>query len=180
MSTWMQTFTGKAVNPLDVREEQIDIVDIAHSLSMQCRYNGHTKVFYSVAEHCVLMSRAVSPENRLWALLHDATETYMGDMIRPLKQVMPQFSTAEGFLMDTICDRFGIPRHMPEEVEQADRRILVNERDALMEPPPMPWPSLEGLERLRIIVLGWDPRQAEILYLDRFHHLVAERNVYAG
>jgi hypothetical protein len=83
---WMQTFTGRAFYPLDPRPEDIDPVDIAHALSLICRYGGHSSRFYSVAEHCVLMSHAVAPEHALWALLHDATEAYLGDMIRPLKR----------------------------------------------------------------------------------------------
>ena len=55
--SWAQTFTGRQFFPLDPDPQDIDIVDIAHSLAMQCRYNGHTDRFYSVAEHCVHVSR---------------------------------------------------------------------------------------------------------------------------
>src|SRR5438128_12538670 len=81
---WMQTYTGRAFYPLDPRLDDICIEDIAHALSMLCRYGGQCQEFYSVAEHSVLMSYAVNPQHALWALLHDATESYMGDLIRPL------------------------------------------------------------------------------------------------
>lgn len=55
-SSWLQTFTGKKIFPLNPRTEDICIADIAHSLSMQCRYNGHTKLFYSVAQHSAVMA----------------------------------------------------------------------------------------------------------------------------
>jgi len=96
--TWIETFTGKRVNPIHLDEELIDIVDIAHSLSLQCRFIGHCLVFYSIAEHSILVADLVSkgldwadghsPEDNrtcLAALLHDAAEAYVGDIARPIK-----------------------------------------------------------------------------------------------
>ncbi|MFN9113590.1 MAG: phosphohydrolase, partial [Bacteroidota bacterium] len=73
MTQWIQTFSGIAFWPLDPKPEHVRIADIAHALSMKCRYNGHTRKFYSVAEHSVLVSRHVPEEDALWALLHDAS-----------------------------------------------------------------------------------------------------------
>lgn len=168
---WMQTFTGRAFYPLDPRPEDIDLADIAHGLSMLCRYGGHVTRFYSVAEHCVLMSRAVAPENALWALLHDATEAYMGDLIRPLKRQMPQYAEAEADLMLVICHRFGLSFDEPAEVKAADTRILRDERAALMRKPPQPWLSIENVPGLGVPVRGWLPAEAEARYLVRFHEL---------
>ncbi|MDO4254358.1 MAG: hypothetical protein Q4C81_04310 [Kocuria sp.] len=92
---WMQTYTGRRFYPLDSRPEDVDVVDVAHALSMQCRYNGHVRLFMSVAEHCVLVSRLVPSEHALWGLLHDATEAYVGDMVRPLKLHMPEYRAVE-------------------------------------------------------------------------------------
>jgi hypothetical protein len=92
---WMQTFTGRQFFPMDPRPEEVDPTDIAHALSLLCRYNGHVDRFYSVAEHCVHLSYVVPPEHALWALLHDATEAYVGDMISPLKIHMPGYRAAE-------------------------------------------------------------------------------------
>src|SRR5690349_19702773 len=122
--SWMQTFTGRRFYPLDPKVEDIDPTDIAHALSLICRYGGHVTRFYSVAEHCVLLSHAVSPENALWALLHDATEAYVGDMVRPLKQHMPAYRDVEDRLMLVIADRFGLPIRdgedfLPDEVKAA-------------------------------------------------------------
>lgn len=90
---WMETFTGKKVNPLELRIEDIDIVDIAHALSQMCRYGGHCHKFYSVAEHSVRVAVKIGEEGlyslRLAALLHDAEEAYLGDVIRPLKYSFP-------------------------------------------------------------------------------------------
>ena len=83
---WMQTFSGMKYYPHDPRPEDFKIEDIAHALSMLCRYNGQCQEFMSVGQHSVLMSYYVSKENALWALLHDASDAYMGDMIRPIKR----------------------------------------------------------------------------------------------
>lgn len=168
---WLQTYTGRAFYPLAPEVGDIDPADIAHALSLLCRYGGHVRRFMSVAEHCVLMSYAVAPENALWALLHDATEAYMGDMIRPLKLAMPAYREAEDRLMAVICDRFGLDHEFPAEVKDADLRILRDERDALMAPPPQPWDAIEDLPPLGVRVEGWLPRKAERRYLARLAEL---------
>lgn len=168
---WMQTYTGRRFFPMDPRAEEIDPLDIAHALSLLCRYNGHVDRFYSVAEHCVLMSYAVRHEVALWALLHDATEAYVGDMIRPLKGSMPDYRDAEDRVMAAIVERFGLQSlHMPAEVKAADSRILLTERDELMKVAPHAW-AVDHLEPLPVNVQGWDPGVAEAMYLARLHEL---------
>lgn len=174
---WMQTYTGQAFYPMVPHYEEVFLTDIGHALSMLCRYGGHVARFYSVAEHCVRMSQAVSPENALWALLHDATEAYMGDMIRPLKRSMPAYVKAENRLMGSICVRFGLEPEMPREVHEADGRILHDERSALLGPSPRPWnDALEALEPLGVSITGWDPPLAKYEYLNRFHELTGVRS----
>lgn len=170
--SWMHTFTGKKFYPMAPRAEDICIEDIAHSLSLQCRYNGHVISYYSVAEHCVLMSYAVSPENALWALLHDATEAYVGDMIRPLKKFMPAYVVAEDNVMAAICERFGVTQlTMPDEVRDADNRILLTEKNALLVKTGHKW-VVDDLEPLPVTIEGWSPAKAEIEYILRFVELV--------
>lgn len=169
---WMQTYTGRAFYPMAPHVDDIDPADIAHALSLLCRYGGHVNRFYSVAEHCVLMSHAVTPEHALWALLHDATEAYMGDMIRPLKHAMPAYREAENRLMAVICDRFGLGHDCPAEVSAADNRILRDERDALMEAPPLSWGSIEDVPALGVRIEGWLPGEAEHRYLTRLFELL--------
>lgn len=174
---WMQTFTGRSFYPMDPRTDEVDPVDIAHALGMICRYGGHVKRFYSVAEHCVLLSYAVAPENALWALLHDATEAYVGDMVRPLKQAMPAYRAAEDRLMTVICERFGMNDVCPPEVKVADTRILHDERAALMAPSHQPWTSLNGFQPLGVQVEGWSPLDAESEFLARLRQLVRQRDM---
>jgi hypothetical protein len=170
---WMQTFTGRQFHPLDPRPGDIDAADIAHALSLICRYGGHVHRFYSVAEHCVLMSEAVPPEDALWALLHDATEAYVGDMVRPLKRSMPDYRRAEDRVMVAVAAHFGLnSATMPAAVKDADNRILLTERDALMPNTRYSW-SQDGLEPLPVKVEGWHPQWAEVRYSDRLAELTA-------
>lgn len=82
------TFSGRSVSLYDPTPEMICIEDIAHALSHVCRFGGHTREFYSVAQHSCLVSYLAPAEWRLAALMHDATEAYLGDVIRPLKNIL--------------------------------------------------------------------------------------------
>ena len=106
---WIQTYTGRQFWPLAPQAEHVDIRDIAHSLAMQCRFNGHCRGFYSVAQHSVLVSQVVPPEDALWGLLHDAAEAYISDLPRPLKNTAPEFRAAEHRLLTVILGRLGCP-----------------------------------------------------------------------
>lgn len=170
---WLQTYTGRAFWPLDPRPEEVDPVDIAHALGMICRYAGHVRSYYSVAEHCVLMSRAVTPRHALWALLHDATEAYLLDLPRPVKYAIPQYREIEDQLMAVICRRFALDPVPPAEIKEADTRILVDERHALLGPPPLPWKSTENVAALGVTIRCWTPAQAAAAWLDRFTELTA-------
>ncbi|MEM4379972.1 MAG: hypothetical protein QXL01_04720, partial [Thermoplasmatales archaeon] len=86
MEPWIETYSGKKFDYL--AQSELDIEDIAHALSNLCRFNGHTRVFYSVAEHSVNVSSMVPPELKIAALLHDAAEAYIGDVPSPLKQLI--------------------------------------------------------------------------------------------
>jgi hypothetical protein len=167
---WIQTYTGKPFWPLEPNLGEVDILDIAHSLSMQCRYAGHVKKFYSVAEHCVHISYAVSPENALWGLLHDATEAYMVDLPRPVKAFLPEYKKAEKYLEQIIMLHFGLPQHEPPEVKEMDTRILFNERAALLNTSVMDW-TLTGDPIPDIDIEAWQPDMAEKMYLMRFGQL---------
>lgn len=174
MKAFVQTYTGKPFYPLEPKAEDICLEDIAHALSLLCRFGGHVRRFYSVAEHCVLMSYAVDPENAKWALLHDATEAYVGDVVWPLKEELPEYKLAENEIMSLICDKYGLPREQPQQVKEYDRRIVIDERDALMATTQSPWPALEGYRPLGVEVRGVSPWQAEAMYTTRFIQLFNE------
>lgn len=161
---WMQTFTGVAFWPLDPRPDEINLIDIAHSLSMQCRYAGHCRMFYSVAEHSVLMARAMSDDQAARvALMHDAPEAYLVDLPRPVKRHMPSYKTIEDRVWLAVSERFGLPLLGLEEVHEADNRILHDEQAQLMKVPPMSW-NIKG-SPLGVKIEGWAPDRARLEFL---------------
>ncbi len=172
---WIQTFTGRQFWPLDPRVEDVCIEDIAHALSNTCRFCGHTREFYSVAQHSILESCYVEAiggprVDALWGLLHDASEAYLHDITRPLKRsdlFGEAYVKAEARLMRVIADAFGLPGEMPGNVKFADEVALVTEMRDLMDHVP----AGQYAEPLREDIVPWTPRSAELAFLDRFHAL---------
>ena len=174
---FIQCFSGNAFWPLDPRADEIDIVDIAHSLSMQCRYGGHALAFYSVAEHSVLLSRWLaeqghSVETQLWGLLHDAAEAYLVDVPRPIKPALDGYREIEERVMVEVCRKFALPFVMPDAVKDADIRICVDEKAQNMA-PGLIW-GLDGLQGLGVTLCCYEPYRAERWFMARYRRLVAE------
>ena len=126
---WIQTFSGLKMHPLDPSPDEISLIDIAHALANICRYTGHCKEFFSVAQHSVYVSVYASPENALWGLLHDASEAYLCDVARPVKRsdFMKGYCNVEEKLMRVIAEKFGLRWPMPEEISLLDNRFLMTE-----------------------------------------------------
>lgn len=172
---WMHTFTGVKFYPADPRPEDFNIIDIAHALSNTCRYNGHCRGFYSVAEHSVMVSYDVTSENALWGLLHDASEAYISDIVRPAKIMLPQYKDLEAGIMLAICERFNLNPQMPDEVKRADNNVLAYEAQYLMGVDPKEW----GIEPYKgmwndkgLIIQHYEPSQARKFFLERFKELI--------
>lgn len=169
---WFQTFTGRAVYLIDPRPEEICIEDIAHGLAFQCRFNGHVSVFYSIASHSICVSQLVEPQYALQGLLHDATEAYLGDMVKPLKASMPEYREAEKRMWTVIAEKFGVPVDIHPSVKYADLVALATERFHLMGPSPLPWDIDEfGIARSSLPLQLDQPYQAETNFLRRFRKL---------
>lgn len=166
---WIQTATGRQFWPIDPRPEDIDLYDIAHALARLCRYGGHCTQFYSVAEHSVLLASKVAPENRLWALLHDASEAYLVDVPRPLKPFLAGYREAEDRIMRAVCDHFGLVGEMPDEVKALDTRILTDERQQNMVAAPQPWST--DAEPIGVTVCCWEPHIAQREWLSAFNEV---------
>jgi hypothetical protein len=167
---WLQTFTGIQFWPLDPRPEEIVVEDIAHALSNQCRYSGHVRKFYSVAEHSVRVALHVKPPHRLWGLLHDAPETYLVDLAGPIKhysRLGDAYREIEEPLMKCVCARFGLSPAEPVEVKVADNELLMTEKRDLMGPGPAKWRE-ENFQPLREIIVPWSPEMAERKFLELF------------
>lgn len=134
---WIQTFTGRKVHPFDPDPASLHIEDIAHALSNLCRFSGHVRRFYSVAQHSVHAARYVSERAaRRHALLHDAAEAYFNDLAHPIKHAtgLEVYVHAERTMRGVIFERFGLAREMPAAVREVDARLLWTERDQLMAP----------------------------------------------
>ena len=172
--SWIQTYTGKKFDLFRCVAEDVCIEDIAHALSMQCRFVGHCKKFYSVAEHSVWVSRLCQPENAMWGLLHDAAEAYLGDVSRPLKQneTMIAYRNAEAKVMELVCRRFGLFLEEPKDVKLADSSMLAFEARNLFRTPPVDdwdrqYPILSDNQRVE----GWLPGDAEVWFIDRYYEI---------
>lgn len=178
--SWIQTYTGKKFDLIDPQPDMVDIFDIAHSLSHLCRFTGHTRAFYSVAQHSVLCYSVVlnvSPEDGMSALLHDATEAYVNDLARPLKWLLPEYKTIENRVWAAICTHFDLPEKLPASVKEADNRLLMTERRDLMGNPPAPWvPELEALEPYSAPILPASIVVAETMFLQSYQAARQARN----
>ena len=117
----IRTFMGNLIDPFTPDPEMITLVDIAHSLSNLCRWNGHTMRFYSVAEHSIFVQNMVqSHEDKLAAMLHDASEAYIADITRPVKHRLKNYFDVEHELMIVISRKFGFQFPLSEAVREAD------------------------------------------------------------
>lgn len=178
MMTWIQTHTGKALDLLYPQPEQIDLRDIAHALSMQCRFNGHTPKHYSVAEHSVLVSSTVPLGLSAAGLFHDAAEAYIGDMVSPLKRAISIIGDVnpvddiEAKIYGVIAQRFGIDVQdfASPHVKEADIRVLILERDAFFRDPPRPW-SLPDLPAADEVIRAYSPAEAYEFFMARAREL---------
>lgn len=170
----IQTFTGKMFDLFNPNRDEIDLRDIAHALSMICRYGGHSRLFYTVAEHCTLMALHFEERGEYdlarVALLHDTSEAYMGDVVRPLKLRLPLYQQVEEVLLKNILIKFGMPPEIPFAVKEADLRICNDEREVLLL--PRPWsPAIDDLPPLGVEVRAWSPIAARHNYMDTFWRL---------
>jgi 5'-deoxynucleotidase YfbR-like HD superfamily hydrolase len=169
------------VNPFDPDPAQLDADDIARALANLCRFGGHSRVFYSVAQHCVIVSRVIEErggdvEDAFAALMHDAGEAYLGDMPHPLKHrsaLGAAFRDAEGRLEEAIRDRFAIKPNVPE-IKAVDRALLATERRAFSA-EVWHWPELEDVEPLDLELEPWSPDQAADEFAKRYAELEARR-----
>jgi hypothetical protein len=167
------TYSGVRFWPLLPNPDDILIEDIAHSLANQCRFAGHARVFYSVAEHSVRVSRLCRPEDAFWGLLHDAAEAFICDVPAPLKK-LPEFEAyraAECHLQQLIAVRFGLAPEQPASVSEADQAMLrIEMRDLLTAG----FTGRKKAEQPHSITKPWFPRIAEARFLSRFHRLYRE------
>ena len=161
---WILTSTGKCFDLFEPDPDMIDPRDISHSLAHLCRFNGQTREFYSVAQHSCIVAELVPEEHKLAALLQDATEAYLGDMTRPLKQWISAYRHFEDVIWERVCERFDLVLELPDCVHQADLIALATERRDLMPTDPAIWDCLVGIEPMVETIRPWPAAEAQLTY----------------
>ena len=175
---WIETFTGIKFHYLNPQPEEIQIIDIAHALSLICRFGGHCREFYSVAEHSVRVAELVPRPYRLLALLHDAHEAYLHDVPRPIKQDITGYKEIADRIQQRIERKFDAqPSSVPpyvsyydqtvvrEVIKLADNILLATEaRD--LDVDIQGWCELP--EPLAEIIYPWTASDAEASFLTYF------------
>lgn len=161
------TSLGKPFDLAAPRADDIDPRDIAHALGNLCRFNGHTRQFYSVAQHSCLVADLVPEEHKLAALLHDAAEAYIGHMMEPLKQCVLLIRDLERLVWTRICERFRMDPVLPEAVQSADLVVATTERRDLMPHTSTEWTVLTGIAPTASVIRPWSIQEARDTYFQR-------------
>jgi hypothetical protein len=175
--SWILTSCGHQLDFLSPSPSSIYIADIATGLANECRFSGQCRVYYSVAQHSVLVSHIVPPEFALEALLHDAADAYCKDIPSPLKALLPGYLEIERRLQRAINARFGVSSAaadggaMSYHVWRADLTALATERRDLMPHGETPWPQIENVLPLEDRIYGEGPAKAWLSFLNRFNEL---------
>lgn len=191
MNYWIQTYSGKKFDFEHFNSANIDLIDIAHALSCINRFTGHTREPYSVAQHSVLVSEEVKRlggdiDVQIYGLFHDAAEAYIGDISRPMKQFMKEYTggvlkTVEKNIQIIICQALALvynPLNVPIEVKKADDTLLAIERRDLL-PENIEWgielPDISN-NQLEIKKI-WNWETAKVNFLKHYENLcILKRN----
>lgn len=172
MPSNITTASGKWVNPLDLQPGDIDINDISHALGNQCRWSGHTREFYSVAQHCVIISHILPPASAYNGLWHDAPEYVLQDMAKPLKndrRLGQAYRGAEARIERVMAEEFGV-NFSDVAVKRADLVLLVTEARDLHHGHKH-WAYYQDVPLLPEKIVPWAPRRARREWLKRYNEI---------
>ena len=185
--SYLELYSGKIYTPNQKRPVQWDVVDIAHSLGNQCRYTGHCRHFYSVAEHsvlCSLLAEELGLCDPFEALMHDAHEAVISDMAAPWKPHLPDYRAAEKQAQYALREHYGLPLDTTAGCHRIDMIALFIEAEFLMKSKGQTWEDPLGVrvDALRLVkrggwhLTGMDPNQAKGAFLRRFSDVETEPN----
>lgn len=176
MTTTILTSQGTYFDFEHPERSVINVEIVAHALSHLCRFTGHCLDFYSVAQHAVVVSHLVPPEFAWEGLHHDDGEAFIGDMVSPLKKLIPGFKELERRVDAVVWRHFGLPEVLPPEVKRADLVALRTEQRDLMHQAGGLWTSLHGIDPApHIKIVPMAPALARQAYLDRHAELLSQR-----
>jgi hypothetical protein len=153
--SFLQTLSGRLVSVQNPDPRLIDFGDIVAAITKQCRFNGHCRSFYSVGEHTV---RGVKIAKRLYPkdlnaaksfFIHDFTEAYVGDVIRPVKKHLPEFKIIEAGFHDAICEAFSYKEFDEGVVHEIDNIMAMWEKRDLL-PSEIHWPGMPNIDALNL------------------------------
>ena len=177
--TWVQTFSGKKFDCCRPDASLVDIEDIAQGLALQTRFNGQISHFYSIAQHSVHVQEHLTElpiEAQLQGLLHDAMEAYIGDMVRPIKRVLPTYRHIEEMIWEAICAKFEMSVEVPAQLIEADNMMLVTEAKSLCTVDRVSEWNIEQTPSPIIRAIDpWSPEISKKRFLARFEQLQAAR-----
>jgi uncharacterized protein len=185
MAVMVRVLSGRMVDVERFEFSNFDPSDLAKSLSKVCRFNGHLKQFYSVAEHAVYVAdlcHGAGVQAEFWGLLHDAAEAYIGDITRPVKRMIPGIEELELKILQVIGKAVGLPWPIPQCVWDADDRMLATEAVQLMNVSAEEFPIIRQVEQVNRELWCRGPHDAETVFMNRFISLqnrLAEANLAA-
>jgi hypothetical protein len=171
---YIELYSGKSFYFLDPQWQDFDIKDIAHSLSLTCRFTGQCKRFYSVAEHSVGVSKLLDGTGyEMDGLLHDGGEAYLPDVASPVKQFLPDYNKIEDTIVNVLFDKYGLEYPFHPLVKKADREMLSTEAHYLLPSKGDTWGFWDNErpaigEKPKFL----SPKKAKQLFLDRYRELM--------
>lgn len=171
MEPSIMTASGRYFHFEKPEEFDWNIEDIAHGLSNQCRYGGHSRVFFSIAQHSEIASRHAPPGFELEALLHDAHEAFVLDVMTPLKILIPQYRAIEDAAELAMRRHYGLPERITPEVKRIDLVMLATEKRDIMAEDDSNWSILDGVEPLDVRIQPQQPFVAKLRFVHRFIRL---------
>lgn len=171
MNNSIGTYSGRLVTPLDMQPEMVCIEDIAHALSMKCRFTGHCNKFYSVAQHSVLVARHCLHPHKYAGLMHDSTEAYLPDVASPVKRALNGFTEIEDRLAYVIASVMGIQFPFHENIHFVDKVLLRSEYRDLMNLPLGYDDYWKQFPFIGYKITSWHPQMAKEMFLAAYEGL---------
>jgi len=169
---WIQTYSGKKFDVVKPHVDAICIIDIAHALSNICRFTGHCKEFYSVAQHSLIVSSVfpTGSNEAMWGLMHDSPEAYIQDVARPVKQYLQTYVQMENRIVKVIAEKFELQLPIPQVVLDMDDQVLMAEAEQLMRGDITEWYTVATPADVEIKPIT--SVEAEKQFLFRFYEII--------